>query len=213
MADESNLPWWKRSLLVAVLGAAIPVATFVQGSLQKERELTLQERNQLQQFRAQYMSVLAEAGVEGIEVLSDFIADTEPNKEIRDWATKQRDKAKKEIEALDQRIQEEQKNAAAAEDKAEEAAEERKRSEERLRRLMAQAQQDKAAKEAALRERDEARKAAVKADANAAASRAKLIRTEDALKGVRKVPLRTIVTKEGTKVTVRDHRNGAAQAE
>src|SRR5688572_29709370 len=121
MTDERAMPWWKKSVTVAILGAAIPVATFIQGWLQKDRELALQEQQQVQQFRAQYMSVLSEAGVEGIEVLSDFIADTEPDPAIREWAKKQHKKAREKIDDLDKRVEAEQKNVKVAEDVAQEA--------------------------------------------------------------------------------------------
>jgi hypothetical protein len=70
---------------VALIGIAIPAATFVQGWRQKNRELALQEKQQMQQIRAQYMGMAAEAGVEGIETLADFIADTEQDPTIREW--------------------------------------------------------------------------------------------------------------------------------
>jgi chromosome segregation ATPase len=208
MSNET-LPWWKRGLPVAILGAAIPVATFVQGWLQKDRELALQEKQQVQQFRAQYISVVSEAGVEGIEVLSDFIADTEQDPVIREWANKQRAKAREKIEALDKRIEAEQKMVKAAEDVAEDATRKKQRAEERVALANAQAKDDRARRETAEREAEAARQALAKAQANVATNEAKLSRSRDALMG--RPVVQTRVTTPASKaaqvgVTVRDHR-------
>ena len=184
MSDSAGQSsWWKSGLFAVVIGAAIPVATFVQGWLQKDRELALQERQQLQQFRSQYMSVVAEAGVEGIAVLADFIADTEENEKIREWATRQRDSAKKKIQDLDTRIEAEQKSVKAAEDAADAASRKTKQAEEKLARLAAQAKEDKVARELAEANATEERKDLPKAKASVAVNETKLFRSRDALVG------------------------------
>ena len=209
---DAALPWWKRSLSVAILGAAIPVATFVQGWLQKEKELALQEKQQEQQFRAQYISVVSEAGVEGIEVLSDFIADTERDPVIREWAQKQRAKAREKIEALDKRIEAEQKTVKVAEEAAEEATRKKKQAEERLTRVAEQARDDRAKREAAERDAEAARKDLAKAQANVALNEAKLSRSKDALAG--RAAVQTRISGDAARaaqsgVIMRDHREAA----
>jgi len=183
MAEGSKQDWWRNGLIVALIGAAIPAATFIQGWLQRDRELQLQEKQQLQQFRTQYMTVVAEAGVGGIEVLADFIADTEEDPKIKEWATRQRDIARAKIQKLDERAEAEQKSVKAAQDSADQAAKRQKAAEEKLALLMAQANEDKAAREAAEQKAAAARTEAAKAQASVAASQAKLARTHDALNG------------------------------
>jgi DNA-directed RNA polymerase beta' subunit len=183
MADEARSPWWKSGLFAAVLGLAIPGATFVQGWLQKDRELALQEKQQLQQFRAQYMSMVAEAGVEGMEVLADFIADTEQDPTIREWASKQRDKARAKIADLDGRIETEQKTAQAAEEATSAAEKKAKDAESKLAKVAAQATQDRDKREEAEREADAAQRELAKAQASAASSQGKLFRSHAALTG------------------------------
>lgn len=180
---EGNQDWWKNGLVVALIGAAIPAATFIQGWLQRDRELQLQEKQQLQQFRTQYMTVVAEAGVGGIEMLADFIADTEEDPKIREWATRQRDTARAKIAKLDERAEVEQKSVKAAQDSADQAAKRQKAAEEKLALLMAQAKEDKAARDAAEQKAATARTDAARAQASVAASEAKLARTRDALGG------------------------------
>jgi chromosome segregation ATPase len=143
----------------------------------------LQERQQVQQFRAQYMSVVSEAGVEGIEVLSDFIADTETDPMIRDWANKQRAKAREKIADLDKRVEEDQKTIKAAEDVADEATKKMKQAEQRLAALSSQAKDDRSKREAAERDAEAARRDLARAQTNVAINQARLNRNRDALAG------------------------------
>jgi hypothetical protein len=181
--QPSREPWWKSSLAIALIGIAIPGATFVQGWWQKNRELALQEKQQLQQIRTQYMGMLAEAGIEGIEVLADFIADTEQDPTIREWAVKQRDKARQKIEDLNKRIETEQQNVKAAQVAAEAALQREDETRQRLKAIQAQARQDKAEKEKAESEATAARAALTNAQANVSAKQGKLARARETLNG------------------------------
>jgi len=181
--QENRQPWWKSSLAVALIGIAIPGATFVQGWWQKNRELALQEKQQMQQIRTQYMGMLAEAGVEGVEVLADFIADTEQDPTIREWAVKQRDKARQKIEDLNKRIETEQQNVKAAQVAAEAALQREDETRQRLKAIQAQARQDKAEKEKAESEATAARAALTNAQANVSAKQGKLARARETLNG------------------------------
>jgi hypothetical protein len=129
--------WWKSGLFAALLGAAIPAATFVQGWMQKNRELALQERQQLQQIRLAYMEVMVQGGVQGMEILADFIADTEEDPVIRGWASKQRDKARATADILEKRLLEEEAKVREAERKLREAQEKAARASEEDKKLRA----------------------------------------------------------------------------
>jgi acetyl/propionyl-CoA carboxylase alpha subunit len=188
MADEPKQPWWKGSLAVALIGVAIPAATFVQGWWQKNRELALQEKQQMQQIRAQYMGMLAEAGVEGIETLADFIADTEQDPTIREWAEKQRDKARQKIDDLNKKIESEQQNVKAAQDAADAAEQREQETRERLKELRAQSKQDKAEKAQAEAAAAAARAALANAQANVLAKQGRLTRVRQTLNG--RLPLK-----------------------
>ena len=181
--QENRQPWWKSSLVVALIGIAIPGATFVQGWWQKNRELALQEKQQMQQIRSQYMGMLAEAGVEGVEVLADFIADTEQDPTIREWAVKQRDKARQKIEDLNKRIETEQQNVKTAQVAAEAALQREEETRQRLKALQAQARQDKAEKDKAENEATAARAALTNAQANVSTKQGKLARSRETLNG------------------------------
>jgi len=180
MANETQ-SWWKKGLWAALIGAVIPVATFVQGWMQKNRELALQEQQQIQQFRAQYMSVLAETGIEGMEVLADFIADTERDPTIREWAIKQREKARSKVADLEKRLEAERLAAEAAKVAAQAA-------EQKTERLAARATAPQPAESPGRRaevERAaaEARGEWARAQAAAAASESKVARMRAALTG------------------------------
>jgi len=183
MAAETKQPWWRGNLGVALIGIAIPAATFVQGWWQKNRELALQEKQQMQQIRAQYMGMLAEAGVEGIETLADFIADTEQDPTIREWAVKQREKARQKIGDLNTKIEAEQQNVKVAEDAADAAQQREQETRERLKLLRAQSKQDKAEKEAAEKDAAAARAALAKAQANVSVKQGRLSRVRETLSG------------------------------
>ena len=110
----TRAPWWQTGLLATLIGLAVSAATIIQGTLQKERELKLQEEQHAQQIRIAYMNVLVESGLEGLGVMADFIADTEPDPVIQQWAIKQRDKALEAARVVEQRLAEEQQKAAQA---------------------------------------------------------------------------------------------------
>ncbi len=183
MADEAKQPWWRGSLGIALIGIAIPLATFVQGWWQKNRELALQEKQQLQQIRTQYMGMLAEAGVEGVEVLADFIADTEQDPTIREWAIKQRDKARQKMADLDKRIESEQQNVKVAQVAADAAEQREQETRQRLKAISAQAKQDKAEKEKAESDAAAARAALANAQSNVSVKQGKLTRSRETLNG------------------------------
>lgn len=183
MASETSKPWWKTGLLAALIGAVIPAATFVQGWMQKNRELALQEQQQIQQFRAQYMSVLAEVGVEGMELVADFIADTERDPTIRDWAARQRDKAHSRVAALEKKIEDERHAAELANAAADTAALKTRRLAARAERIATEPSKNRGQHEEAVREAEEAKQELVKAQASADLSEGKLTRTWAALSG------------------------------
>jgi hypothetical protein len=183
MADETKQPWWRGNLGIALIGIAIPAATFVQGWWQKNRELALQEKQQMQQIRTQYMGMLAEAGVEGVEVLADFIADTEQDPTIRDWAVKQRDKAREKITDLNKRIEAEQQNVKTAQVAADAAEQRELEARQRLKAIQAQARQDREEKEKAERDAAMARAALSTAQTNVYAREGKLARVRETLNG------------------------------
>lgn len=79
-------PWLKSGIIAAVVGTAIPVATAVQGYIQKERELAIQENQQFQELKMAYMEFLKDDGLEGLERLATFAAAAEDNARIREWA-------------------------------------------------------------------------------------------------------------------------------
>lgn len=181
-ADAPKEPWWRKGLFAALLGATIPLATFVQGWWQKERELELQERQQLQQIRLAYMNLMLEGGMERVQTLADFIADTEQDPGIRAWAAKQRDKARQTVADLEQKIADEQKRAVGAENERREAEERAARAEALARRLAeanASQEQREQARKAAL----EAQAALARAEASARASQSKVARTRETLQG------------------------------
>jgi hypothetical protein len=202
MADETKQPWWRGSLGVALISIAIPAATFVQGWWQKNRELALQEKQQMQQIRAQYMGMLAEAGVEGIEVLADFIADTEQDPTIREWAVKQRDKARQKIDDLNKRIEAEQQNVKTAQVAADAAEQRELEARQRLKALSAQAKQDRAEKEKAEKDATAARAALANAQTNVFVRQGKLARVRETLNG--RPTLKDAVSKDVAQTAVRD---------
>jgi septal ring factor EnvC (AmiA/AmiB activator) len=184
-----GMAWWKSGLFAALLSAAIPGATFVQGWLQKGRELELQKQQQLQELRMGYMQVMVEAGVEGMELLADFIADTEDDPAMKEWAAKQRKKARATADALRARLGEETTRALEAERRLAEAAEKAATAEERAEQLAARAAADREAREqaeAAAAAARQARAAASAAAVSADTARTKVERSYETLSG--KVP-------------------------
>jgi hypothetical protein len=181
--EPTRQPWWKRGLFAALLGAAIPAATFVQGWWQSRRELQLQERAQLQQIRMAYMNLMVEGGVDRVEMLADFIADTEQDLGIRSWAEKQREKARATVKVLEARIADEQKRSVTAEGERRAAEERATRAEAEAKRLAEKASGDRAEKERAEKAAEDARAAAASADSNARVTEAKVARSRETLHG------------------------------
>lgn len=178
--------WWRSGFFAALLSAAIPGATFVQGWLQKSRELELQKQQQLQELRMGYMDVMVEAGVEGMAMLADFIASTERDPAIRAWAVSQRDKARSEAEALRARVTEETAKALEAEREMREAQDAAARAEALAKQLAERAAADREARAQAEKAAAEARKARAEASAAAASAgdaRSKVERSHETLSG------------------------------
>lgn len=166
-------------MLVALLSITIPVATFIQGTLQKGRELELQRQQQVQQLRLAYANMMVASGVERMAFLADFIAATEEDPLIKRWAVQQQTAIKTQQAELEQRIEEEQKKAFAAERARIDA--ERKAAE--AEKLLAAAQ-NQAARDQAAREKQEADSAAVEAGLKAATARSNLEVSRTTLKGL-----------------------------
>jgi hypothetical protein len=110
-----NAPWWKSSTVAAVIGLAIPAATFVQGWLQKSRELELQDRQQKQELRLAYMNVLVEGGLDGMVLVADFVSRTEPDPSIKIWAADLKKGAEQHAAAERTHLEDELKKLRAAE--------------------------------------------------------------------------------------------------
>lgn len=186
MEGAGKQPWWKTGLVVALIGAAIPVATLVQGWMQKNRELAIQRDEQLQELRLAYMGAMVEGGVDRVEMLADFIADTEPDEAIKAWAERQKRKSQATVKGLEERIAGEQERAAAAAKEHERSEQRARRAEEKARRLAEQAsagQAEKARAETAAAEANAAAAAAAKAENDAAAQAAEVDRTREKLNG------------------------------
>jgi septal ring factor EnvC (AmiA/AmiB activator) len=183
MDGVGNQPWWKRGLLVALIGAAIPVATLMQGWMQKNRELAIQRDEQLQELRLAYMGAMVEGGVDRVEMLADFIADTEPDAAISAWAVRQRSKSQATVKELKDRLAEEQKSAAVAAKEHERSEQRARKAEETARRLAAQASVAPAEKARAETAAVEANAAAAKTESEAVAQEAEVVRTREKLNG------------------------------
>ena len=191
--------WWKGGLFAALLSAAIPAATFVQGWMQKNRELALQERQQLQQIRLAYMEVMVEGGVQGMEIVADFIADTEEDPVIVAWASKQRNKARATADTLEKRLLEEEAKVREAESKLREAEEKAARAaeeEKKLRERPVADRESSARAEKAAEDSLKASAAVAVAEVNAEAAREKVLRSKETLSGkTLSTPVQTVSPK------------------
>lgn len=115
----SEKKWWQDGLTAGVFGviASLGAAgiTYLHDSQQRERDLQVQQQQELAHLRTTYAAVLAEGGVEQVALLADFIASTEQDPMIRDWAAKQRDVAQKQVADLKKQLADAQAAAAQAE--------------------------------------------------------------------------------------------------
>ncbi len=185
---SSRAPWWQSGLVATLIGVAVSAATLIQGTLQKERELKLQAEQHAQQIRIAYMNVLVESGLEGLGVMADFIADTEPDPVIQQWAIKQRDKALEAASEIEQRLAEERKKSAQATANLLQQEERAARAEAEAERLRTQAQADRAAREQAAADARQARAEADAARVAAGAAEARVIRSKERLEGKSAAP-------------------------
>lgn len=175
--SSEKSPWWRSGVTVALLGSAIPVASFIQGWWQKEKELELQRQRQFSDLRVSYANLMLEGGVERVGLLADFIAQTESDKEIKAWAANQSRVAKaqsaelqKELALQQQKVVETEQRLVAALAKAEEL---RKQAEA----AKGEARAEVVAKEAA------ARQALIQAETSAAVAQSNLAGSYETLKG------------------------------
>ena len=182
-APAPRAVWWQSGLVATLIGLFVSAATLIQGTLQKERELKLQQEQHAQQIRIAYMNVLVESGLEGLGVMADFIADTEPDPVIQQWAIKQREKAREAALAAEQRLVEERKKAAEAAENLRKQEERAARAEAEAERLRTQAQADRAARDQASADARKARAEAEAARAAAGAAEDRVVRAKERLSG------------------------------
>jgi hypothetical protein len=194
--DKPKKPLGTVGLIAALGGVvtvAVTVATAVHGWWQGRRELELQERQQLQQLRMAYMNVMVDGGFERVEMVADFIAETEQDSKIREWAENQRKKAGETATKVRAQAEDQRKSLAEAEKARVEAEKRASQAEAEARRLAEQAGADQ-------KKREEAEKAAKIADeargklANATADTrirdARLTRLNETLQGTQRVELK-----------------------
>jgi membrane protein involved in colicin uptake len=116
---STERPWWQEGIPAAVFGLIATVGaagiTAIHDGYQKERDLQLQQQQEVEHLRTTYAAVLADGGVEQVALLADFIASTENDPTIRDWATKQKAVAQKKIDDLQKQLANAQTAAASAE--------------------------------------------------------------------------------------------------
>lgn len=180
---EKKAPWWRAGLFAAVVGAAIPVATLLQGWQQKGRELELQELQQAQQIRVAYMNLLVEGGLERVQTLAEFIADTDLDPRMRQWAADQKKKALEQASELKKELADSQKAAEEAARAHGEAEARARRAEAEARRLAEQAGADREARARAEKEAEQARAKAAEADREVQTKEAEVDRTRETLQG------------------------------
>lgn len=136
--ESPRTPWWKTGLAIALASAIIPTATFIQGSLQSQKELHLQQEQQKQQLRLAYANLMVEGGVERVALLADFLAETEDEPKMKEWARKQQLVAQKQKAAAEAASEEAQRKAAAAEARRVEAEQRLAEANAEVERLKAQ---------------------------------------------------------------------------
>ena len=110
------LPWWKSgatiATLTAIVAASVPVTTAVQGWVQKNRELALEDRKQTENIRTSYLQRLEVPG-EHLRTLRFVIATTNDST-LRAWAEQEKKVVEGELRGLDDEI----KRAEEAVDRA-----------------------------------------------------------------------------------------------
>jgi len=110
------LPWWKSgatiTTLTAIVVASVPVTTAVQGWVQKNRELALEDRKQTENIRTSYLERLKVPG-EHLRTLRFVIATTNDSP-LRAWAEQEKKVVEGELRGLDDEI----KRAEEAVDRA-----------------------------------------------------------------------------------------------
>jgi dTMP kinase len=181
-----SLPWWKNSALAALLGFAIPAATFLQGWLQKGRELELQDKKQKQELRLAYMDVLVEGGLEGMALVAEFAARTEQDPDIKTWAEELNKNALVRAETERQRLGEQETLLIAAEEARRSAEQRAAEAQAHAEQAVARAAADREAKQAAvvaLREAEQANKEAARASAEAGLVKERVARSKETLQG------------------------------
>jgi hypothetical protein len=181
-----NSAWWKNSVFVAFLGFTIPAATAVQGWLQKDRELALQEQRQLQELRLAYVNVLVEGGLEGMGMVADFAASTEQDERIRLWAERLKQQANEAAQEERKQLEEQERKLAESEESRLAAEQRLLAAEARAAALEQRSTADRAAKEQAEAAASEARSAllaAARAKAKSDSTRDDIVRSKEALTG------------------------------
>jgi hypothetical protein len=179
-----NTAWWKS--IAALLGVAIPAATVLQGWLQRDRELALQDRQQRQELRLAYMNVLTEGGLEGLALVADFAARTEQDVAIKTWAQELSENATAKAEAERAQLVEQQKQLAAAEELLRVAEDRVRDAEAKAAEAAARALADREAKQAAevaQKAADSARKESAKANADARVAKERVAQSKETLLG------------------------------
>ena len=115
-ASTPALPWWKSgatiTTLTAIVVASVPVTTAVQGWVQKNRELALEDRKQTENIRTSYLERLKVPG-EHLRTLRFVIATTNDSP-LRAWAEQEKKVVEGELRGLDDEI----KRAEEAVDRA-----------------------------------------------------------------------------------------------
>lgn len=181
-----NTAWWKSSTLAAVIGLAIPAATFVQGWLQKSRELELQDRQQKQELRLAYMNVLVEGGLDGMVLVADFVSRTEPDPAIKIWAADLKQGAEQHAQAERTHLEDELKKLRAAEaeqQKAQAEARDAQASAEMAREKAPAGGGANSAAALALQEADKKHATALKAEQDVRAAEERVDKSKVALEG------------------------------
>jgi len=175
-------PWWRRAgfvtLLTALVGAMVPLSAGVQAYVQKEREIQLEREKQQQSIRLHYLDVLMSTSLKDTEMFLSFIASTDDNPDLKQWAQAQLTSVRGRITALEGEAAASDKRAADAEKELEAA---KASAQQKVREAQADANASRALKEKA---EDDARKAqAALADAQhkAESRRAEALDRKDAL--------------------------------
>ncbi len=152
MTNGPGKPLGTKGVITAIgiiVTAAVGIVTAVHGWWQSKREFELQERQQLQQLRMAYMNVMVDGGFERVEIVADFIAETEQDETIKIWAAAQKKKAAETAAKLRTQAEDERKALAEAEEKRVAAEQHAKTAEAEAQRLAQQAAANQSKKEEA----------------------------------------------------------------